>query len=134
VEDFEDPGDIDEPEIDLENIEPYKFNWFKYLLDKYLQDKDEDGNVSALRSADAYMNLLNIVVSSKSSEAIQEELLDLVGFHNFTLLEQLVGKREEIKIYCSSLSEQMKEDRTQNQGAYRGTNMHMAPVTIGVTV
>ena len=98
----------------MDNIAPYKFNWFKYLLDKHLQHKDDDGNVSALHSSDSYINLLNIVISNKSNEEIQEDLLDLVGFHNFMLLEQLMNKREEIKIYCNTLSEKLKEEKNQN--------------------
>jgi len=91
-------------------------------LDKHLNHQDEEGNVSALHTADSYINLLNIVISTKSNEEIQDELLDLVGFHNFLLLEQLMNKREAIKIYCNALSEKLKEDRQQNQG-YKGKNM-----------
>ena len=86
-------------EIDLEKIEPHKFNWFKYLIDKHLQHNDEDGNTSALHNADSYISLLNTVTSTKSDDEIQGELLDLVGFHNFTLLGELLSKREAIKIY-----------------------------------
>lgn len=85
------------------------------MLDKYLKHQDDDGNVSALHTADSYMNLLNIVVSKKANEEIQEELLDLVGFHNFSLLEQLLNKREDIKVYCNALTDKMKSD--QKQGA-----------------
>lgn len=72
--------------------------------------KDEEGNVSALHSADSYINLLNIVISQKTNEEIQEELLDLVGYHNFTLLEQLMNKREQIKIYCKACTDKMKDE------------------------
>ena len=64
------PPEEEEDDINLENIQPYKFNWFKYLIDKYLQHRDEEGNVSALHSADSYINLLNIVISTKKSEEI----------------------------------------------------------------
>jgi hypothetical protein len=125
----------DETEINLETIEPYKFNWFKYLIDKHLQHKDEEGNVSALHSADSYINLLNIVISQKSNEEIQEDLLDLVGFHNFMLLEQLMSKREAIKVYCSALSEKLKEERNLSQNQYKGKNMTSGPLSsIGVQV
>ena len=97
--------------MDLDKIEPYKFNWFKYLLDKYLQHRDEEGNVSALHTADSYVQLLNIIVSSKTNDEITEDLLDLVGFHNFTLLENPINKREQIKIYCNTLSEKMKDEK-----------------------
>jgi hypothetical protein len=57
--------------IDLESIEPHKVNWFKYIMDKYLKPTDEDGNPSALlNSTDAYVNLLNIVLSAKKDEEI----------------------------------------------------------------
>jgi hypothetical protein len=48
--------------------------------------QDEDGNASALNSADAYVSLLNIVLSPKKNEEIQEDLLSLVGYHNFDFL------------------------------------------------
>lgn len=67
--------------------EPHRFNWFKYLLDTQLKTEDEEGNKSALQSADGYINLLNIVISTKPDDEIQNELMELVGFHNFTLLE-----------------------------------------------
>jgi len=38
------PEEDEEEEINLETIQPYKFNWFKYLLDKHLRFKDEEGN------------------------------------------------------------------------------------------
>ena len=56
----------------------------------YLQHKDEDGNESALHSVDSYINLLSIVIGNKSDEEIQEELFELVGFHNFNLMQQLL--------------------------------------------
>jgi len=63
-------------------IEPSKVNWFKYLVDTYLTED----NSTVLNSTDAYANLLNIVLSTKKNEEIQEELLDLVGYDNFELL------------------------------------------------
>ncbi len=55
-------------------------------MDKYLVMEDEDGNASALNTADAYVSLLNIVLSVKKNEEIQEDLLGLVGYHNFEFL------------------------------------------------
>ena len=74
-------------DVDLSQIEPNKVNWFKYIIDRFMKLKDEDGNPSALNNADAYVNLLNILVANKKSEEIQNELLDLVGYHNFEFLE-----------------------------------------------
>jgi len=123
----------EEPDINLDNIEAYKFNWFKYLIDKYLQHKDDDGNVSALHSADSYITLLNIVISAKTNEEIQDELLDLVGFHNFALLEQLMAKREDIKVYCTAQTDKLKEERGVTQTQYKGKNMPSGPqISIGV--
>ena len=102
---------MQDDDLDLERIEPYKFNWFKYLLDKHLQHRDEEGNVSALHTSDSYINLLNIIISSKSDEDIQGELLDLVGFHNFELLEKMIQKRDAIKIYTSTVQENVKSQQ-----------------------
>ena len=56
--------------MDLSEIEPSKVNWFKYILDRYLKTEDEDGNPTALNNVDAYVNLLNILLTSKKSEEI----------------------------------------------------------------
>lgn len=56
-------------------------------MERYLQLRDEEGNLTVLNSADAYVNLLNILLANKKNEEIQEDLLGLVGFHNFELLE-----------------------------------------------
>jgi hypothetical protein len=45
-----------------------------------------DGGVSLLNSTDAYANLLTIILSAKKNDEISEDLLDLVGYHNFELL------------------------------------------------
>ena len=76
---------VQQPEFDINMIEPSKVNWFKYIIDKYLQ-APEDGTPNLLNSTDAYANLLSILLSPKKNEEISEELLDLVGFHNFELL------------------------------------------------
>jgi hypothetical protein len=81
--------------LDLSLVDPSKVNWFKYIVDKYLNE-----DASILNSTDAYANLLTIVLSQKKNEEIQDELLDLVGFDNFELLSQLMEKREFIKEYC----------------------------------
>lgn len=83
-------------------MDPKKVNWFKYIVDKHLNDD------SVLNSTDAYANLLQIVLSSKKDEEIQDELLDLVGFDNFELLQQLIEKRPFIQEFCSSITAQMQ--------------------------
>lgn len=106
----------------LRDVDPAKFNWFKYLIDKHLQYKDDEGNVSALNSADSYSNVLNIITSKKFDEEIQEELLDFVGFHNFTLLQELIAKRDAIKIYVAQVGEQLKDERATGRREYKGKN------------
>ena len=39
-----------------------------------------------LASVDAYANLLQILMSPKTNQDLEEELLNLVGFHNMELL------------------------------------------------
>jgi hypothetical protein len=84
-----DGGDV-EAWIVKAGIDPTQFNWFKYLLENHLNLVDDEGNKSALQSADSYISLLNIVTSTKSDDDIQEELICLVGFHNFELLGHLI--------------------------------------------
>lgn len=119
----------------LKDVDPAKFNWFKYLIDKHLQYKDDEGNVSALNSADSYSYVLNIIISKKFDEEIQDELLDFVGFHNFTLLQELIAKRDAIKVYVAQMAEQLKDERLTGRREYRGKNMNPSgPVTTGVSV
>jgi hypothetical protein len=102
-------------------VEPSKVNWFKYILDKYLKMTDEDGNQTALNTADAFVNLLNIILTPKKNEEIQEDLLSLVGYHNFEFLEKLIERREIIKEQCKGILEKMQVEK---QGTdYRGKNM-----------
>ena len=65
-------------------VDPSKVNWFKYIVDKYLNDETD---TSILNSTDAYANLLQIVLNNKKNEEIQDELFELVGYSNFELLE-----------------------------------------------
>jgi hypothetical protein len=92
-------------------------------LDKHLRLVDDEGNTTALNTADAYVNLLNILITSKKNEEIQNELLDLVGFHNFELLEKLIERREIIKEQCKLIHEKMQQEK---QGSdYKGKNMDL---------
>lgn len=56
-----------EPLLDLSAVDPAKVNWFKYIVDKYLNEETEN---AVLNSTDAYANLLQIVLSSKKDEEI----------------------------------------------------------------
>lgn len=98
-------------------MDPSKVNWFKYILDRHMGQ--EEG--SALNTADAYVNLLNILTSSKKNEEIQDELLDLVGFHNFELLAKLIDRRDIIKDQVKGIHEKMQVDTQASN--YRGKNM-----------
>jgi hypothetical protein len=73
-----------------------------------------DGGVSLLNSTDAYANLLTIILSAKKNDEISEELLDLVGYHNFELLQQLLEKREFIKEYCKICEEHLEKERSND--------------------
>ena len=85
--------------------------------------KDEDGNMTALNTADAFVNLLNILLTPKKNEEIQEDLLSLVGFHNFELLEKLIERRDIIKDQCKGILEKMQTDKLGTD--YKGKNMDM---------
>lgn len=99
----------EDEEIDWSLIEPSKVNWFKFILDKHLRLTDDDGNISALNTPHAVVNLLNILLTQKKPEEIQGELLDLVGFHNFELLEKLIEKRDIIKEQCKGINEKLSQ-------------------------
>ncbi len=101
----------EEEEFDISKLDPSKVNWFKYTMEKYLKMHDEDGNETVLTSAHAYVNLLNILLANKKNEEIQEDLLNLVGFHNFELLEQLIGKRDMIKEQCKGINEKIDTEK-----------------------
>lgn len=107
----------------MSTIEPSKINWFKFIVDKYLVMQDEDGNASALNTADAYVSLLNIVLSVKKNEEIQEDLLGLVGYHNLDFLSQLIEKRDIIREQCKGLQEKMQIEKAGTD--YKGKNMDL---------
>ena len=132
-EDKRQQEESEEEELDLSEVEPSKVNWFKYILDKYLKMTDEDGNQTALNTADAFVSLLNIILTSKKNEEIQEDLLSLVGYHNFEFLEKLIERREIIKEQCKGILEKMQVEK---QGTdYRGKNMDiLSGPTSSVTI
>jgi hypothetical protein len=106
------------PLLDISQIDPTKVNWFKYIID----------------TADSYANLLNILLSSKKNEEIQEDLLDLVGFHNFEMLGLFFEKRELIKEYCRVLNEKIQAEKNLND-KYKAKNFDFPQgKTLGVTV
>jgi hypothetical protein len=48
---------------------------------------DDEGNPSILvDNIDAYANLLNIITSNKKDDEIGEEILSLVGYHNWDVV------------------------------------------------
>jgi hypothetical protein len=57
------PDEEEEEDIDWSLIEPSKVNWFKFILDKHLRLTDDDGNLSALNTPHAVVNLLNILLT-----------------------------------------------------------------------
>ena len=119
----EEEEEDDDGELDLSTVEPSKVNWFKYILDKYLVHEDSDGNLTALNTADAYVTLLNLILSNKKNEDIQEDLLNLVGYLNFGFLYQLIEKREIIKEQCKGLLEKMQTEKVGTD--YKGKNMDL---------
>ena len=107
-----------------------QFNWFKYLIEKFLNPVDPDGEKSALHSADSVISLLHTVTSAKNDDVASLELLDMVGFHNIELVEHLTKRRAAIKTYVAATSKRLEQGQ---QPVYRGKNME-GPVTMGVTV
>jgi hypothetical protein len=51
------------------------------------------------------------LLTPKKSEEIQEDLLSLVGFHNFELLEKLIERRDIIKDQCKGILEKMQVEK-----------------------
>ena len=71
----------------------------------------EDGSSNLLNTIDGYANLLSIILSSKKSEEIQEELLSLVGFENIEMCTQLIEKRDLIQEQCRGIEETLKAEK-----------------------
>jgi hypothetical protein len=76
--------------------------------------------------------LLNIITSKKSDEEIQQELMDIVGWHNFNLCQQLIEHRGDIKVYVDNQNEKLAEEKRQNSQSYQGKNT--APLGPGISV
>lgn len=67
---------------------------------------DDAGNqLTALKTSDSYINLLNIIISNKVDDEISNELLDMLGFDNIELVMSLVQKRDGIKQYVGNAKE-----------------------------
>ena len=88
------------PQIDPEKLDPTQFSWFRYIVDTMLTEAD--GNAAILHSPDSYMRLLNTVTSGKSDDEIQNELIEMVDFHNFECVVELIKRRSAIKAYVKN--------------------------------
>ena len=102
--DYED--EVKEEPLDIESIDPSKINQFKFIIDKYLSG---DQSVSILNTIDGYASLLNVLLSQKKNEEIQDEIMGLVGDHNFEMVFALFEKRDLIKEQCRSIEENLKK-------------------------
>jgi hypothetical protein len=85
-----------------------KANWFKYIIEKHvLVDQSEE---NMLKTPDQVSSLLTIIRSSKSDNDIQSELIDLLGYGNMDMMEDLFKRRADIKEYCGKLIEKQKKE------------------------
>ena len=50
--------------FDINQLDPAKVNWFKYIIDTYERDPEDDDTPQILSSVDGYANLLQILMSS----------------------------------------------------------------------
>lgn len=95
---------------------------------------DTDDDLTAMSTTDAYANLLAVLLSQKKNEEIQEDLLDLVGYHNLEMLGLFFEKRDLIKEYCRILNEKIQTEKNMNDN-YRAKNFDLPQgKTLGVTV
>lgn len=78
-----------------------------------MQLTDEEGNVSAVNNQDGYIQLLEIIRGNKTDDQVGEDLIELLGFHNFELVSGLIEKREAIKQFIKHADEQLKQQQTQ---------------------
>lgn len=84
-----------------------------------------------MNTIDAYASLLSIILSSRKSEEIQEELINLVGFENIELCLQLIERRELIQEQCKGVEETLKQEK--NASNYKPKNFDVNR-PVGVTV
>jgi len=83
---------------------------------------------SVLNNNDAYANLLQLLLSRKQNDELQEDLVELVGFEHLLLIEDLLAKREFIQDYCGKL---LKE---KEQVGTKGPKTHDSRPQVGVSV
>jgi hypothetical protein len=105
-------------------VDPRKVNWFKFLVDKHLSQEN-----SVLNNNDAYANLLQLLLSRKLNDELQEDLVELVGFEHLLLIEDLLAKREFIQDYCGKL---LKEK--EQVGGTKGPKTYDSRPQVGVSV
>ena len=96
-------------------INPEKVNWMKYIFNKYIMPDDQF--YQTINRPEVIGSILNIILSDNSDEAIQGDLIDLVGAERFEMIVELISKRKYIQDYCNTISQEISKDKKkQNTG------------------
>ena len=107
--------DSSEDEEEKGAINPEKVNWMKYIFNKFI--KPDDQFYQTINRPEVIGSILNIILSESSDEAIQGDLIDLVGAERFEMIVELINKRKYIQEYWTSISHDIsKEKKNQNTG------------------
>lgn len=109
-------------------VNPEKVNWMKYIFRKHV--KPDDQFYQTLNRPEVTSAVLELLLSNKTDEEIQGDLMDLLGSERFEMLIDLIGKRKYIQDYCDSLAKSILNDkRKQNTGH----NPHQYSVGVSVS-
>jgi len=102
-------------EEDIQEVNPEKVNWMKYIFSQHVSKDDQF--YQTVNNPTITGAVLELILSDKSDEAIQSDMLELVGFDKIEMCSDLLEKREYIQKYCSTLSNRInREKRSQNTG------------------
>ena len=99
-----------EPEVVKEDAPPLK-NWLKEIVETHMKQLEMGENLNIVLN-----EMLNLLLSTQSSEIIQNDLLELLGFENIEMISGLIEHRPEIMEYCGYIKKGLKSLQSEGKG------------------
>ncbi|CAD5212065.1 unnamed protein product [Bursaphelenchus xylophilus] len=131
-------------------FDPEQVQWRNSMLEKidftdeFVEEPQTNGKSDGISAENLYVMLMeydqpdmlmqrlsNLLNGRQSDEAIQQELVDLLGMENFELLQTIIGSRKQLAEELPDfLMNKVKEQRRQEAGPSDPTSRYAGSVTI----
>ena len=98
--------------LKVQGLELNEINWFRMIIDEHFKfggETDDEHLIYMLNK------LLEIILSSKTNEEIQNEMLELVGFDQLEMMRELIEHRKHISVYCEKAMKFPSQDMSKKK-------------------